>query len=64
MYNIPGHYGNECFKVNTLMQAYISRARLHDPTLVSEQAYIVQVFSKVCEMFKEKFKLMYVSECP
>lgn len=41
-YNIPKYFGNECAKINALMQAYISRARLQDPTLVSEQAYIVQ----------------------
>ncbi|KAK3578446.1 hypothetical protein CHS0354_037424 [Potamilus streckersoni] len=44
--NVPGGVENTYGKVNILLQAYISRQSLDSFSLVSDQAYIAQVFNR------------------
>ena len=45
---VDGGIGTSHAKTNVLLQAYISRARLEDYTLVSDTAYVAQNAARIC----------------
>lgn len=45
---VKGGIGTPQVKTNVLLQAYISRARLEDFTLVSDSAYVAQNAARIC----------------